>query len=82
MYFMAETKGWFSNLQAGFRRGRSCEDQILCLVQAIEDGFQQKPCHKSVLVLLDFSKAYDMVWREKLLGCLLDKPSSTTGERE
>ena len=28
---------------------------------------KKKPMHRSVLVLLDFSKAYDTVWREKLL---------------
>ena len=72
MYFLAETKGWFSPLQAGFRRGRSCEDQITRVVQAIEDGFQKKSFHRSVLVLLDFSKAYDTVWREKLLLTMID----------
>ena len=38
------------------------------------DGFDQKPrMHRSVLVLLDFSKAYDTVWREKLLLSMLDQ---------
>ena len=64
---LAEKLGLFNKLQAGFRKGRSCEDQILRIVQAIEDGFQQKKLHRSVLVLLDFSKAYDTVWRERLL---------------
>ena len=73
LHHLAEKNGWFSHLQAGFRRGRSCEDQIVRMVQAIEDGFQRKPCHKSVLALLDFSKAYDTVWREKLLDSMLDK---------
>jgi len=70
---MAEKEGWFSHLQAGFRKGRSCEDQILRLSQAIEDGFQKKPMNRSVLVLLDFSKAYDMVWKERLLLTMSDK---------
>ena len=73
LYHMAETKGWFSKLQAGFRKGRGCEDQILRLVQAIDDGFQHKPGKQSVLVLLDFSKAYDTVWRERLLLTMLEK---------
>ena len=38
------------------------------MVQKIGDGFQQKKFHRSVIVLLDFSKAYDTVWREKLLS--------------
>ena len=38
------------------------------------DGFDQKPrMNRSVLVLLDFSKAYDTVWREKLLLCMKDQ---------
>ena len=62
----------FSRFQAGFRKGRSCEDQITRIVQAIEDGFQQRPMQRSVLTLLDFSKAYDTVWREKLLLHMLN----------
>ena len=34
------------------------------IVQAIEDDFQQRPVQHSVLTLLDFSKAYNTVWRE------------------
>ena len=74
LYYLAESKGWFSALQAGFRKKRSCEDQILKIIQTIEDGFHNRPKgKKSVLVLLDFSKAYDTVWRLKLLDTLLDK---------
>ena len=62
----------FSRFQAGFRKGRSFEDQITRIVQAIEDGFQQRPMQRSVLTLLDFSKAYNTVWREKLLLHLLN----------
>ena len=62
----------FSRFQAGFRKGRSCEDQITRIVQAIEDGFQQRPMQRSFLTLLDFSKAYDTVWREKLLLHMLN----------
>ena len=62
----------FSQFQAGFRKGRSCEDQITRIVQAIEDGFQQRPMQRSVLTLLDFSKASDTVWREKLLLHMLN----------
>ena len=61
-----------SRFQAGFRKGRSCEDQITQIVQAIEDCFQQQPIKCSVLTLLDFSKAYNTVWREKLLLHILD----------
>ena len=73
LYHIAETSGMFSDLQAGFRRGRSCEDQILKMVQAIEDGFQKKEMERSVLVMLDYSKAYDKVWQQRLLLSLADK---------
>ena len=72
LYYLAETKNLFSHFQAGFRKGRSSEDQVLRIVQAIEDGFQKKPMNCSVLVLLDFSKAYNTVWRKKLLLHILD----------
>ena len=65
LYHLAEENGWFSHLQAGFRQNRSCEDQIIRLTQAIGDGFQKKNMERSVLVQLDFSKAYDMMWQEK-----------------
>ena len=67
IYEIMETSGSFSKLQAGFRRGRSCADQILKITQAIENGFNQKKMERSVLVLLDYSSAYDTVWRQKLL---------------
>ena len=67
IYHIMETGNHFSKLQAGFRRGRSCEDQILKLTQAIENGFQKKRMERSVLVLLDFSAAFDTVWRQRLL---------------
>ena len=73
IYHMAESRGWFSKIQAGFRKGRNCVDQILRLVQAIDDGFQAKPMKRSVMALLDLSKAYDRVWREKLLMNMITK---------
>lgn len=71
LYFMAERGNWFSRLQAGFRKGRGVEDQILRITQKITDGLHGH--EKSVLVLLDFSKAYDTVWRQRLLQSLLDQ---------
>ena len=62
LYCIAETNNIFSRFQAGFRKGRSCEDQITQIVQAIKDGFQQRLMQRSVLTLLDFSKAYNTVW--------------------
>ena len=68
----AETKNLFSRFQAGFGNSGSCEDQIPQIVKAIEDNFHQRPMQSSVLTLLDFSKAYDKIWRERLLLNMLD----------
>ena len=38
----------------------------------MDDGFQRQPMQRSVLTLLYFSKAYDTVWREKLLLYMLE----------
>ena len=70
---LAETGNLLDAQQAGFRKGRSCEDQIIRITQAMEDGFQQKKSQRSVLVLLDFSKAYDTVWRQRLLLTMHEK---------
>ena len=71
--YLAESNGWWSEDQAGFRCMRSCENQVLRLSQSISDAFQDRPASRTVLALLDFSKAYDTVWRERLLEILLDK---------
>ena len=71
IYNLAETQGWWSEHQAGFRKGRGVEDQIIRVTQAVSDGFQEKK--RTVMVLLDFSKAYDTVWRQRLLLSLADK---------
>ena len=67
LYYIAETNNMFSRFQTSFCKGWSCENQITRIVLAIEDGFQQCLMKRSVLTFLDFSKVYDMVWREKLL---------------
>ena len=72
LYHLAETNNWFSPLQADFQKNHCCEDQITRIVQAIENGFQSKPMQRSVLVLLDYSKAYDMVWKQRLLLSMIE----------
>ena len=69
---LAEERGWWAQEQAGFRRRRCTEDQVLRLAQDVSDGFQQSPSQRTVLALLDYSKAYDRVWREVLLEELMD----------
>ena len=79
LYYSAETRGILNNQQAGFRKGRGSEDQTTKVIQAIQDGSNNKPKERSVLVLLDFSKAYDTVWREKLIISLLEQGVSLPG---
>ena len=72
LYYITETNNMFSRFQDGFHKAQSCEDQIIQIVQAIEDEFQQHPMKCSVLTLLDFSKTYNTVWGEKLLLHMLN----------
>ena len=67
LYYLAETEEWFCKTQAGFRKQQSTEDQILRFVQNVSDGFQEKPAKRTIMVQLDYSKAYDRVWRQRLL---------------
>jgi hypothetical protein len=73
LHYLAECRGWWSCKQAGFRRLHSTEDQVLRLSQSISDGFQARKPLRTVLALLDFSKAFDTVWRSRLLQGMLDK---------
>ena len=70
---IAESAGLWSENQAGFRAQRCTEDQILKLSQSIFDGFQCRKPKRTVLALLDFSKAYDTVWQADLLASMLKK---------
>ena len=56
--------------QAGFRKGRSTEDQITLISQSIEDGFQEK--NNTVVVWVDMEKAFDRVWKKGLSYKLLN----------
>ena len=68
--FKMESSGKLSKWQAGFRVGRSVEDQLLRLTQDIDDGFQER--EKTVLALFDFARAYDKVWRDALCWKLME----------
>jgi hypothetical protein len=60
-----EEKGLLTQCQAGFRPNRTTEDHVLMLSKDISNGFEQRK--KTVLVLQDYAKAYDTVWRDGLL---------------
>ena len=53
------------DLQHGFREKRSCETQLIMLVDELAKNMQAKK--QTDLILLDFSKAFDKVAHEKLL---------------
>jgi len=70
--YYLESKNLISPTQAGFRSGRSTIDQVLFLSQSIWDGFQNKISPDlTVLVTIDFSKAFDSVWHTALFYKLL-----------
>ena len=50
---------------ASVSKGSRCRSPGVCVVQKTSGWFQRK--EKSLLVLLDFSKAYDTIWRQRLL---------------
>jgi ribonuclease HI len=72
LYHLTETNNWICDDQAGFRRLRGCEDQVIRLTQEISDGFEARPAKRTVLALLDYSKAYDKVWRYELIGHMIE----------
>ena len=55
-------------LQHGFRENRSCETQLVMLVDEISKSMQMGK--QTDLILLDFSKAFDKVAHEKLISKL------------
>lgn len=55
--------------QAGFRKGRSCDDQVLSLTIYIESGCQQN--FKFEVVFIDLTGEYDTVWTRGLMFKLI-----------
>ena len=65
--YFAECHNLLTPFRAGFRTHRSTEDQLLRLSQAISDRFQHVLMQRTVMILIDFSRAYDKVWWDALL---------------
>ena len=57
-----ERRGILSRFQAGFRPGRSAEDQVLRLAESVCARFEEQRNKRTVLALIDFSRAFDKVW--------------------
>jgi ribonuclease HI len=73
----AECNLKLSDNQAGFRKHRSTEDQVLKIAQHAQDGLRHRDRKRSILVLVDFSRAFDKVWKKALFSKLLDKGAPT-----
>ena len=57
--------------QAGFRCGRSTQDQVLAFTTFIENGFQER--QKTGAVFFNLTSAYDTVWHKGLLLLKISK---------
>ena len=73
LMFILESNGKLKPEQTGFRKLRSTQDQMLRMTQDIADGLNKpKPAKRTVLCLIDFSRAFDSVWHPGLLHKLLN----------
>ena len=72
LVYHLESQKILAKCQAGFRKNRSTEEQIARIAQDAFDGLEQKKPQQSVLVLLDFSRAYDRVWKSALYKKMAD----------
>ena len=67
--YQLESRNLIYPSQTGFSRNRSTEEQVAAVCQLIQDGFQQqRPPQRMALLLADFSRSYDRVWRMALLA--------------
>ena len=80
LQYWLESAGKLNRNQAGFRRGHSTIDQLVRVTQTIFDGFESKKPQRAVLVLLDYARAYDRVWRDALYAKMgrLEVPGCVT----
>ena len=69
--YMLERRGVLTANQTGFRAGRSAEDQVLRLAESVCARFEQSRDKRTVLALVDFSRAFDKVWHIGLTHKLL-----------
>lgn len=63
-----ETTNKFIKHQYGFRRNRSTQDVLATLHTNISEAIKKK--QHTILVALDLEKAYDMVWKNRVLDIL------------
>jgi len=56
---------WLYEGQHGFRRGYSCESQVVTICQDIADSLDKGV--RTEAIIIDFSKAFDLVRHDRLL---------------
>ena len=61
--YFTECQNLLTPFQAGFRTGRSTENHFLPFSKFIRDGFQHVPMRRTVMALIDYTRAYDKVGR-------------------
>ena len=67
MVWWLEKNAKLNPFQAGFRKLRSTADQCMRITDIVAKGFHaKKPPKRSILTLIDFSRAFDKVWHQKL----------------
>ncbi len=59
-----EKRGLIVEEQGGFREGRGCIDQIYTLNEIVQSRREKKK--PTYIAFMDFTKAYDIVWRDGL----------------
>ncbi|GFU95514.1 putative RNA-directed DNA polymerase from transposon BS [Trichonephila clavipes] len=62
------TNNLMTSEQFSFRKGLSTVDQILYFTQCVRDSQNHKPTRHTMAVILGVSKAFDRVWKYKLLS--------------
>ena len=61
---MVGERGLIVEEQGGFREGRGCIDQIYTLNEIVQSRREKKK--PTYIAFMDFTKAYDIVWRDGL----------------
>jgi len=64
-YYVEKNK-LLTNVQTGFRKGRSTTDHIICLQDTI-NKYNNCNTGYTAAVFIDFQSAYDMLWHKGLL---------------
>ncbi|GFX11028.1 uncharacterized protein TNCV_512881 [Trichonephila clavipes] len=72
LWYTNDSNNLLPQEQYGFRRGHSTEDQILYFCQCVRDAQNLKPINHTIAAFLDLSKAFDTVWRNKLILKMFD----------